>query len=560
MRGGPDPGLRGGVPARAERAAGRCLRGGHPAGHRHRAAQVADPGPGRRRAASGAPRPLAGPQPRLPALRTGHGGAAHPRSPVERRPAAPWGGTAALRGAGGRGGRSGGVRARGGRARRPGQPGGGAVQPAGRAGGGSRDGPRLRRARGGSGVDARRGAARPVRGGSGGVDRGGGPGRGPVPGRGGAVAGRARRGCSAGRRHPGRRRGRRCPVPRARVALLRPGGAAAPGRTAAAAAHPYALGLAAARLELRPVRRGAGGRRRALRRPGGGPGGGRRPGARTGGRLSARPGRAPCAAAPADAFSRRPCGRPVGGASGPVRGCDPGHHARRPAGAGRVRPADRGGRRCADREGGAGGAAPGRGIRVAGALAAAGRTPARGAQRRERRPAGARRGADPAPARRPRTARAAGPVEGPPGPRSGGRPQGRPSRFRAPGPGAVRPDQATARARSRRCGQPLRTPRAEYARPAAGAGSDRAAHRHRRLDRRHRKRSSATVVSGQPAAESARSYRARPLCLPTTRQHDRMRLRQNGPSPHSTGVHQPCSVADGGWRRPEVPARPHPRH
>ncbi len=560
MRGGPDAGVRGGVPAGAERAAGRRLRGRHPAGHRHGAAQIPDPGPGRRRAAAGALRPLAGPQPRLPALRPGHRGAAHPRSAVERGHAAPWGGAAVGRGAGRRCRRAGGVRARGGRARRPGQPGGGPVQRAGRAGGGSRDGPRLRRARGGSGVDARRGAARPVRGGARRVDRRRGPGRGPVPGRGAAVAGRAHRRCSAGRRHPGRRRDRRCPVPRARMAVLRPGGAAAPGRTAAAAAHPYALRLAAARLALRPVRRGAGGRRRARRRSRRGPGGGRRPGARTGGRLSARPGCAAGAVAPADALSRRPRRGPVGGAARPIRGCDPDHRAGRAAGAGRVRPADRGGRRGADRDGGAGGAAPGRGVRVAGALASAGRTAARGPQRRERRAVGARRGADPAPARRPRTGRATGPLEGSSGPGPGGRPQGRPPRLRAPGPGAVRPDPATARTRSRRRGQPLRAPRAAYARPASGAGCDRTADRSRRLDRRHRKRSSTTVISGQAAADSARPYRARPLCLPTTRQHDRMRLRQSGPSPHSTGVHQPCSVADGGWRRPETPVRPHPRH
>lgn len=560
MRGGPDAGVRGGVPAGAERAAGRCLRGRHPAGHRHRAAQVPHPGPRRGGAAAGALRPLAGAQLRLPALRPGHRGAAHPRSSVEPSPAAPWGGAAVGRGAGGRRGRAGGVRARGGRARRPDQPGGGPVQRAGRAGGGPRDRPRLRRARGGSCVDARRGAARPVRGGAGRVDRRGGPGRGPVPGRGTAVAGWAHRRCSAGRRHPGRRSDRRCPVPRARVAVLRPGGAAAPGRTAAAATHPYALRLAAARLELRPVRRGAGGRRRARRRPRRGPGGGRRPGARTGGRLSARAGRAAGGVAPADALSRRPRRGSVGSAAGSVRGCDPGHRAGRTAGAGRVRPTDRGGRRGAHRDGGAGGAASGRGVRMAGALASAGRAAARRPQRRERRPAGARRGADPAPARRPRTGSAAGPLEGSSGPRPGGRPQGRPPRLRTPGPGVVRPDPATARTRSRRRGQPLRTPRSAYPRPPSAAGCDRAADRSRRLDRRHRERSSTTFLSGQAAAEAARPYRARPLCLPTTRQHDRMRLRQNGPSPHSTGVHQPCSVADGGWRRPETPVRPHPRH
>lgn len=397
-------------------------------------------------------------------------------------------------------------------------------------------------------------------GGAGRVDRRRGPGRGAVPRRGAALAGWAHRRRTAGGRHPGRGGDRRRPVPRAGVAVLGPVGAAAPGRAAAAAAHPYARRLAPARLELRPVRRGAGGRGRPRRRPRGGPGGGCRSGSGTGGRLPAHPGCPQGAAASPDALSCRPCGRPVGSPAGPVRGSDPGHRAGRAAGAGRVRPADRGGGRCADRARDAGGAASGRAVRMAGALAAGRRTAARGSQRRERRPARAWRGPDPAPARRPRTTRAANPLEGASAVGSGRRPQGRPPRLRAPGPRAVRPGPAADCARSRRRGQPLRTPRAGYARPAAGGGGDRAAYGYRRLDRRQRNRSSPTGISSQPAAESARSYRARPLCLPTTRQHDRMRLRQNGPSPHSTGVHQPCSVADGGWRRPEVPVRPHRRH
>lgn len=308
------------------------------------------------------------------------------------------------------------------------------------------------------------------------------------------------------------------------------------------------------------MRGGPGGRRGARRRTGRGRGRGRRTGSRPGGRLPAFPGCDPGADAPADALSLRPRGGPVRGAAGPVGGCDSDHRAGRAAGAGAVRPPDRGGRRRTRRTGGGGGAPTGRTAGVAGALATCCRGSAGGAQRRERRPAGAWRGADPAPARRSRTGRAAGPLEGPSGTGSGGCPQGRAPRLRPPGSGAVRPGETPDRPRPGRRGQPLRAPRARYARPAAGDGGDRTAHRHRRLHRRHRQWPPDACVPGWPTAEPTRPYRAGPFCLPTTRQHDRMRLRQSGPDPHSTGVHQPCSVADGGWRRPEVPAHTHPRH
>ncbi|MFI8106269.1 ComEC/Rec2 family competence protein [Streptomyces sp. NPDC086023] len=57
----------------------------------------------------------------------------------------------------------------------------------------------------------------------------------------------------------------------------------------------------------------------------------------------------------------------------------------------------------------------------------------------------------------------------------------------------------------------------------------------------------------------AMPYRAASFCLPHTRQHDRMPLRQKGVNPYSTGVLHTCSVADGGLRRPEVPVRPSSR-
>lgn len=47
-----------------------------------------------------------------------------------------------------------------------------------------------------------------------------------------------------------------------------------------------------------------------------------------------------------------------------------------------------------------------------------------------------------------------------------------------------------------------------------------------------------------------------PFCLPRPRHHDRMRLRERGPIPDSTGVHARCSVAGGGMRRPEVQMPP----
>lgn len=398
-----------------------------------------------------------------------------------------------------------------------------------------------------------------MRGGAGRVDRRRRPGRGETAGSGAGLAGRAHRRRAARRRHRGRG-GPRCPVLPPPVGVLRPGGAAAPRRAEAAAAHPYAHRLASARLELRAVRGGPGRCRRTGRRAGRGPGGGHRPGARPGGRLSAGAGRAPGADAPADAFSRRPRGRPGRGAPRPVGGCDSDHRAGGAAGTGRVRPPQRGGRRRARRARGTGGAAAGGAAGVAGAVATAGRTADRGAERRERRPAGPRRRPHPAPARRPRTTCAASPVEGSSGTGPGGRPQGRPPRLRAPGPGTARPDPATARDRPGGRGQPLRPPRTRYARPAAEVGCDGTAHRHGRFRRRHRIGLTTTGISGHSATYPARAYRARPFCLPTTRQHDRMRLRQSGPSPHSTGVRQPCSVADGGWRRPELPARTHPRH
>ncbi len=373
------------------------------------------------------------------------------------------------------------------------------------------------------------------------------------------MARRAHRRPAAGSRHPGGRPGRR-PVGEEAVAVLRAGGAAAPRGAAATAAHPYAHRLAPARLELRPVRRGAGGRGGPRRRPGRGRGGGRRRGTRAGGRLPARAGGEPRADAPADALSRRPCGRPGRCPAGPVRGGDPGNRAGRAARAGRVRPPHRGGRRGAGRSGRTGGAAAGRPVRMAGAVAAAGRVALRGAQRRERRPAGARRGPHPAAARRPRTRGAASPPEGASAAGPGGRPQGRPPRLRTPGSRAARAGPAPAGDRARRGGQPLRAPRPAHAQPPAGRGGDGAAHRHRRFDRRQWNRRSAACVSSQETTYATRAYRAGPLCLPTTRQHDRMRRRQNGPSPHSTGVHTSCSVADGGWSRPEVPARTHPRH
>lgn len=433
------------------------------------------------------------------------------------------------------------------------------MQPAGRAGRGSGDGARLRGARGGPAVDVRRGSARLVRGCPGRVDRRCGPGGGAAAGSGAALARRDHRRHSAGRHHPGTRRARRPADPKA-VGQRGPGRAAAPRRAEAAAGHPYAHRLASAGLELCAVRGGPGRRGRAGRRPGHGRGGGRRPRPRPGGRLPAGPGRAQGAAAPADTFSRRPRGGPVRGAARPGRGCDSDHDTGRAARAGRVRSTDRGGRRRARRGGGTGGAPAGRAAGMAGAVAAAGRPATGGGQRRECGPAGARRRPDPAPAGRHGTTRAASPLEGASGAGSGGRTQGRPSRLRTPGPRPARPDPATARDRPGRRGKPLRTPRTGYAHAAAGDGGDRTAHRHRRLDRRHGHGLGSASIQSQPAAKPVRAYRARPFCLPTTRQHDRMRLRQNGPRPHSTGVHQPCSVADGVWSRPELPARTHQRH
>ncbi len=495
------------MPAGAERAAGSGLRGGHPAGHRHRPAQIPDPRAGGRGAAAGALRSVAGPQLRLPALGPGHRGAADARPPVERGAAAARDGSPARRCRGRRRCRSGGVRAGGRRARGPGQPGGGALQPAGRAGRRAGDRPRLRRAGGGPAVDARRGGARPVRGGARGVDRGRRTGRGRVSRRGAVLAGRARRRAAAGRGHPGGRRPR-CPVGAAAVALLRAGGAAAPRRAAAAAAHPYAHRLASARLELRPVRRGTGGRGRPLHRAGGGAGGGHRPGSRAGGRVPARAGGAPGADAPADALPRRPRGRLAGRPARPFGGADPGLRAGRALRAGRVRPPDRGSRRGTGRTGRAGGAAPCRPLRMAGAVAATGRVVLRRAQRCERRAAGARRGADPAPARRSRTGLAGSASEGASAARSGRCPQGRPPRLGAPGSRAARTGPAAPRDCSRRYKKPLRAPRAGYARPPAGRGCDGAAHRHRRFDRGRWNRCSAACVSSQGTAHSTRAYRA----------------------------------------------------
>lgn len=554
----PDPGLRGGLPAGAERAAGRGLRSGHPGRPRHRAAPLPDPRPGRRRAAARAVRAVAGPQSGLPALRPGHRGPADPRPPVERGPARARDAAPARRGGGGRGGRPGGVRPGGGGARGPGQPGGGAVQPAGRARGGPGHRARLRGARRGPALDARRGGARPVRRRAGRVDRRRGPGRGPAAGGRTALAGRARRGPAAGRLDAGLR-GPLRPVRPAAVGLRRLGRAAAPRRPAAAAAGPYARALAPARLEARPVRRRPGGRGRTRARPRHRHGDRRRPGARPGGRVPADAGRAPGTAARADALSRGPRGRPARGAAGTVRGCDSGHHTGRAAGTGPVRPPGRGRRGSARRTGGGGGAAPGRTAGVGGAVAAR-RTAARGGQRREHRPARTRCGAHPAPVGRPRTTSPASPLEPPSGPGTGGRPQGRPPRLGAPGPRTARPGPPAVRDRPGRCGEPLRAPRTRYAHATAGDGDDRAAHRYRRLDRRGRGRTGDAGVSGQPASEPARAYRARPCCLPRTRQHDRIPFRQSGTSPHSTGVHRPCSGDDGGWRRPGVPARTHPPH
>lgn len=558
VRDGADAGVRGGVPAGAERAAGRGVRGDHPAGHRHRAAQIPGPRPGGRRTAAGALRPVARPQPRLPALGPGHRVPAHARPALERSPATARDAAPVRRGAGCRRGRAGGLRAGGRRALGPGGPGRGALQSARRARGGSGDRPRFRGARGGAAVPARRGAARPLRGGAGRVDRRRGAGRGAAARRGAGLAGRAHRGTADGRCHPGRRGGRRTdPAPA--VGVLRPGRAAAPGRAEAAAAHPYAHPLAAARLELRPVRGGPGRRRRTRRRPGHGRGGGRRPRTGPGGRMPASPGGEPGAAAPADALSRRPRRRPVRGAAGAGRGCDSDHHTGRAGRSGRVRPQDRGGRPCTRRGGRGRGAAPGRTAGVAGAVALARRPAAGGAQRRQRRPAGPRRKPDPAPARRSRTAFAAGASDGPSGTWTGGRPQSRPPRFRTPGPRPAGEGPAPDRDRPGRRGQPLRAPRTGYARAPAEPGRDRTAHRHRRLDRRRRERRADAGFPLPSGAAPTRAYRTPSFCLPTTRQHDRMRLRQSGTSPHSTGVHQPCSVAEGGWRRPEAPVPTHPR-
>ncbi len=182
----------------------------------------------------------------------------------------------------------------------------------------------------------------------------------------------------------------------------------------------------------------------------------------------------------------------------------------------------------------------------------------RQAQRCQRGPAGPHRRPHPAPARRPRTTLPTGAAEQPSGTGAGRRPQGRPPRLRAPGARVAGPGPASARDRPGRRGEPLRPPRRGHPRAAAGARCGRPAHGYRRLDRRRRERPAA---AGLPVGTKAatRPWRARPLCLPTTRQHDRMRSRHSGTSPHSTGVHQPCSVADGGRRRPEVPARRHPR-
>lgn len=303
VRGGADPGLRGGVPSRAQRAAGGGLRLGHPAGHRHRAAPVADPRAGRRSPAPGALRPLAGPQLRIPPLRPGHRGPADARSTVERGPAGAGDAAAPGRRAGRRGRRPGGVRP----GRRspvgPGEPGGGAVQSAGGAGRGPRDRPGVRRAGGGSAEPAGGRAARMVRGGARRVDRRRGPGR-RATARGGA--GLARRGggrVAARRRHLGGG-GAGHAVRAPAMARLRPGRGAAHRRTEAATGHSYDQRLATAGLGLRAVRGRPGGCRRPLRRTGHGRGGGRGPRARAGGRVPEGTGRGAGSPGPADALSR----------------------------------------------------------------------------------------------------------------------------------------------------------------------------------------------------------------------------------------------------------------
>lgn len=391
------------------------------------------------------------------------------------------------------------------------------------------------------------------------VDRRGGPGRGGAARGGAGLARRGGRRVAARHRHLGGGGARRAVRPQA-MALLRPGRDAAPRRTEAAAGHSYGQRLAAARLELCAVRGRPRGRRRPGRRPRHGGGGRRGSRAGTGGRLPESAGGAAGAAAPADALPRGPRGRGGRGAEGAVGGCGAGHRAGRTGGSGAVRAQDGGSRRCRCRPRPGRGAAPGRPAGVAGVVAAGRGAAARGAQRRERGPARAHGGRDPAPAGRPRTGLPGNAVEESSGAGAGRRPQGRPPRQRPPGPRALRPDPAPSRDRPGRRGEPVRAPRGEHAHPPAGFGGGGVAHGRGRVGGRHGKRLAAARVPGRSAPSPVRPYRARPLCLPTTRQRDRMRFRQSRPNNHSTGVHQPCSVADGGWIRREAPVPRHPRH
>ncbi|GAA3103005.1 hypothetical protein GCM10020254_55880 [Streptomyces goshikiensis] len=558
-RRGPDAGVRGGVPAGAERAAGRRLRCGHPAGPRDRAAQVPDPRAGRRRAVPRAVRALAGPELRLPALRPGHRGPLDPRAPVERGPPAARGAAPPRRGTGGRRGRPGGVRAGRRGDLRPGEPRGGAVQPAGGARGGSGDRARLRDPRDGAALHAGGAAARLVRGG--------------VPA--GWIAAVARAGAGfrgAELAWPGGVTGG-LSLAAATLAVVGLGGWFGRRKWACAA---VALLLLLAVLRPPQLTRGLTGW-------------------------------------PPPEWSYVQCA--VGQGDAAVLAVGPGTALVVDAGP-EPGPVDDclrilGVRRVpllllthfhADHVGGLSGVLRGRAVGVIQTTALAEPPGQAESVRRTAAAAGV-----PVVTASAGERRRAGPLEwevlwpppeGPPpdGPNDASvallvrgpgltllllgdlEPPAQQALLKARpelGPvdvlkvahhGSAHQDPALqARVRPRIAIVPVGAGN-RYGHPAPDTlarlralGGDRPAHRYGRLRGHLRKRRGDEGLSGRTAPDAARAYRAAPLCLPTTRQHDRMRFRQSGPRSYSTGVHQPCSDVDGGWRRPEVPAHTHPR-